>query len=220
MAAAGIASLAVSWWASPLDAAIAARGANGMPGPGILVFPRLSPEIFGSRGIVPVGYAAFTFAAGVLIGIAVRRTLPAIAILLALFAVTQVAMAVTVRPNLIAPEHAAVTITAGNLTFLGADGGITVALGQPGAWVTAQHTVNAAGQAVTAPSWVGNCLSLSSQASQACFARLAGLGYRQLMSYQPASRFWALQWEEAAVYLTLAVAASALCAWLIRRRLS
>lgn len=44
---------------------------------------------------------------------------------------------------------------------------------------------------------------------------LAGLGYRQHLAYQPASRFWPLQWLELACYLAL----SALLAWFCFRRL-
>ena len=44
MAAAGLLSLVVTWWAGPIDRAIAHT--TGLPGPGILVFPRLSREIF------------------------------------------------------------------------------------------------------------------------------------------------------------------------------
>src|SRR3569833_4290631 len=55
--ASGLLGLAVTWWAGPIDEAIAAR--SGAPGPGFLLFPRLATEVFDSRGIVPIGYAAF-----------------------------------------------------------------------------------------------------------------------------------------------------------------
>lgn len=82
MAAAGLLSLAVTWWAGPIDRAIGS--VTGLPGPGIFVFPRLSPEMFDARGIVPLGYAAFFFVLGVTVGVITRRTLPAMAILLVL----------------------------------------------------------------------------------------------------------------------------------------
>ena len=147
MAAAGLLSLAVTWWAAPIDAAIASR--DGQPGPGIFVLPRLAPEVFGGRGVVPLGYAAFAFAAGVTIGIVVRRTLPAMALLLAVFAVTQVVMATAVRPNLIAPVRATAPITAADLTFIGIGGNLNVTIAQPGAWLASQHTIDAAGRAVS-----------------------------------------------------------------------
>jgi hypothetical protein len=41
---------------------------------------------------------------------------------------------------------------------------------------------------------------------------------RQLITYQPSSRFWPLQWLEMAIYLVLAAGLSLLCVWQVRRR--
>jgi hypothetical protein len=216
VAAAGLLSLAVTWWAEPIDSAIASR--DGQPGPGIFVLPRLAPEVFGGRGVAPVGYAAFAFVLGVTIGVVVRRTLPAMALLLAVFAVTQVVMVTAVRPNLIAPVTARVPITAADLTFIGISGNVNVTIPQPGAWLVSQHTIDAAGRAVAPPSWVTQCPGSSpGHPDQSCFARLAHLGYRQEVSYQPASRFWPLQADEAAIYLGLAIVLAAACVWRVRR---
>ncbi len=213
---AGLLSLAVTWWAGPIDTAIANR--DGQPGPGIFVLPRLSAEVFGGRGIVPFGYAAFAFMLGVTIGTLVRRTLPAMAVLLVAFIVTQVVMTTEVRPRLFSPVNSTVAITATNLTFIGINGNVTVAVPEPGAWVTSQHTVNAAGQPVKAPSWILNCPGASpGHQDQACYARLARLGYRQQVSYQPASRFWPLQATETGIYLALAAAVTGVCTWRLRR---
>ena len=70
--AAGLGTLAVSLWVSPLDKAATD-------------FPRIQPLIFDTRGIVPIGYAAFAFALGVTVGMLARRTLAAMAITLAVF---------------------------------------------------------------------------------------------------------------------------------------
>jgi hypothetical protein len=102
--AAGLASLALSWWASPIDTAIAA--AKGLPAPGLLVFPRLSREVFDSRGVVPVGYTLFAFVLGVTIGTVVRRTLTAVALVLGIFVVVQLGMSIAVRPLLNHPRPA------------------------------------------------------------------------------------------------------------------
>jgi hypothetical protein len=45
----------------------------------------------------------------------------------------------------------------------------------------------------------------------------AGHHLRQLVTYQPASRFWLLQWYETSLFLAMAVALGALCAWRVRR---
>ena len=96
MAAAGLLSLILGWWASPIDDAARLAGAGGFQS-------RFFPLDFGTRGIVPIGYAAFAFVLGVLIGLMVRRTVPAMAITLAVFAIVQIAMPLWIRPHLITP---------------------------------------------------------------------------------------------------------------------
>ena len=217
MAAAGLLSLAVSWWAAPIDAAVAVR--NGRPGPGIFVFARLTREMFDSRGIVPVGYAAFMFVLGVTAGVVIRRTLASMAVVLVLFAVIQIGVSMLVRPHLIAPERVTTRITAANLTFIGIGGRLTVTIDEPGAWITSQRTVDAAGRTTRVPESVLNC-PLSGPKTEECFGRIAALGYRQEVSYQPASRFWALQAYETALYLVLTLLLSLACGRWVRHRLS
>jgi hypothetical protein len=217
MAAGGLLSLAVSWWAAPIDAAVAVR--NGRPGPGIFVFARMSREMFDSRGIVPVGYAAFAFLLGVTLGVVIRRTLPSMAVLLALFVAVQITMSLAVRPHLISPERVTTPITAENLTFIGIGGRLTLAIDEPGAWITSQRTVDAAGHPARVPSSVLNC-PLSGPKTHECFGRIAALGYRQQVDYQPAGRFWALQAYETAIYLVLALLLAGVCGWWVRHRLS
>jgi hypothetical protein len=216
MVVTGLLSLAVTWWASPIDAAIAS--VRGLPAPGLLVFPRLSREIFDSRGLVPVGYAAFAFLLAVTIGITTRRTLTTIAVFLALFAVSQVAVAVVVRPAILAPVKTSTTITPANLMNLNVNNSLTVIPSEPGAWVITQHTVNAAGQPAHAPASVIHCLLKPGGQNnlRPCLARLAALGYRQRISYQPASRFWPLQWAETVCYLTTTLLLAGLALWRIR----
>jgi hypothetical protein len=218
MAAAGLLGLAVTWWAGPIDKAIAAK--NGAPGPGFLLFPRLAPEVFDSRGIVPIGYAAFFFVLGVTAGIVVRRTLPAMAILGVLFAVTQITMSMAVRPHLTAPDRVTTTISNHNMLNINMFNHVTVTIDEPGAWLASQQTIDAAGRPAAVPSWLVNCAARSPQERQACFTKLADLGYRQQVTYHPASSFWATQLRETVIYLGLALALAGLCTWWVRRRLS
>jgi hypothetical protein len=219
MAAAGLLSLAVTWWSSPIDKAIA-DSSGAPPGTGFLIFPRLSPEMFDSRGIVPLGYAAFAFVLGVTVGVVVRRILPAMAIVLAVLSVTQIAMSVGVRPRLETPERLTTTITAANILRIDRSGDLTVAVDRPGAWGTAQRTVDASGRTVRPPSWMGDCLPGPGRRDQGCFARLEREGYRQVVTYQPAGRFWAFQRDETLIYLALALLLAGLCTWWTRHRLS
>ncbi|MBB4936331.1 hypothetical protein FHR32_000636 [Streptosporangium album] len=96
MAAACLCGLAVTWWSGPLDKSAPENLAL------------MAPLVFGARGIAPIGYAAFAFVfvLGVTMGMLVRRTLPAMALTLAVFAAIQLAMPLLVRPHLIAPVTA------------------------------------------------------------------------------------------------------------------
>ena len=94
MAAAGLGSLAVTWWASPIDSAAD--------------FPRMEPLPFAARGIVPIGYTVFAFVLGVTVGMLVRHTLPAMAITLAVFVAVQIATPLVVRPPLFPPTRSTV----------------------------------------------------------------------------------------------------------------
>ena len=103
---------------------------------------------------------------------------------------------------------------------------LNVSIGKPGAWVIANETLDpAAACPAPCPSWVGDCggppgLAQLGAQQTACFARLADLGYRQRVTYQPAGRYWALQAYETAIFLALALALIGFCFWWLRRRLS
>ena len=86
VAAAGLLSVMVTWWSSPIDKALMDQWA-----------------VFTQRDITPIGYAAFAFALGVTAGMLIRRTVPAMAITLAVFAAVQVVMPLWIRPRLITP---------------------------------------------------------------------------------------------------------------------
>jgi hypothetical protein len=52
---------------------------------------------------------------------------------------------------------------------------------------------------------------------QKCVAQLR---IRDVLTYQPASRYWAFQWYELAIYLGLALLLAGICFWWVRRRLA
>jgi hypothetical protein len=60
------------------------------------------------------------------------------------------------------------------------------------------------------------CLSGS---SQACLTALGRLHLQQMVTYQLASRYWALQWAETGIFVALALVLAGFCFWWIRRRL-
>ena len=110
---------------------------------------------------------------------------------------------------------------------------ITLAAPQ-GAWVVSNNTVNATGQVVSTISCAGGGVRVhgpkpkhpsaasiraaneaGDRALHACLTQ-----FHQVLSYQPASRYWMFQWEELAIFTGVAVALSGFCIWWISRRLA
>ncbi|MCZ4509999.1 transporter [Streptomyces sp. ActVer] len=206
--AAALAGLAVTWWSGPIDQAVNSGGTGADP-----FYPRIDPLVFGARGVVPIGHAAFAFILGGTLGVLVRRTVPAMAATLATYAAVQIVMPLWVRPHLAASVQASLSFTEAKPVTIGVDSVREVDFGQPGAWVLSEQTVNASGDPVPLPMSLTDCPSMSD-----CAAALGEAGYRQEVVYQPAGNFWTLQWAETGVFLGLALALGGFCAWWIRRR--
>ncbi|WP_433466839.1 ABC transporter permease subunit [Spirillospora sp. CA-128828] len=222
MVAAGLAVRAANWWSEPLDKAVADR------------FPRIEPLSFDAHGVVPIGHTAFAFALGVTAGVLTRRTLPAMAITLAVFTVVQVAMPLWIRPHVIPPETATVAITSENLSQMTLDHDAKVMLVEteaaPRSWTLTNHTVDASGTEARLPGSLvmGACAPAPPEAGreapdgppEKCFAEIARLGYKQKVVYQPADRFWPLQLAETGLFAVVSLGLSGLCFYWTRRRLS
>jgi hypothetical protein len=236
MAAAGLLSLMVTWWFSPLDR---------------MNLNRLTPGVFDERGIVPIGYAAFAFAFGVAAGVVIRRTVPAMAATIVAYIGARLAATYWIRPNLFAPLRVTSAL------HLGGPGGSNQPPGlgapNPADWVLSSNTINAAGRvigqngAINLPGgqqgigfqngpggiWLGNvgrCPNIPAGATlgpgsnigrsgalQTCVDKL---GVRQELIYQPISRFWVFQWCELAIFLGAAAVLAGFCFWWVRRRLT
>lgn len=220
-AAGGLGSLAVSWWMEPIDKAAASD------------YPRMAPMLFAARGLVPVGYAVFAFVTGVVVGMLVRRTVPAMAITLAVFVAVQVAIPMLVRPHLFVPvkETNAVTIADLEGMMRTPEGRTRVVLDpQPpgsGAWTLSSRTLDPDRNAVSEiwlPVSAGSSCPADpakpAQGAECIVERLDDLGYAVELTYQPASRFWRFQWAEAGIYLALSFGLAGFCLWWVRRRLA
>ncbi|GAA2624369.1 hypothetical protein [Streptomyces vastus] len=194
----------------PIDQAVNSGGTGADP-----FYPRIDPLVFGARGVVPIGYAAFAFLLGVTLGVLIRRTVPAMAATLATYAAVQIAMSLWVRSHLAASVQATLSFTEAKPVQIGVDSVREVDFGQPGAWILSEQTVNASGHPAPLPSSFTDCPSMAD-----CAAALTKACYRQQVVYQPAGNFWPLQWAETGFYLGLAVALVGFCAWWIRRRLT
>ncbi|SEF37979.1 hypothetical protein SAMN05421837_11745 [Amycolatopsis pretoriensis] len=218
MAAGGLLSVAVSWWASPIDALAAQQTDRGM-------LSRIMPVVFGARGIVPIGYAAFALALGVAVGMLLKRTVAAMAVTLVALLAVLLVVTTFVRPYLLPPQTMTVPIVSKDITNItGDETGTVQEIGvrnPAGAWVLANETIDPAGNVASPlPDFVQNCLPRPGQGPpergslEQCMAQLGAHGYQQRLTYQPGSRFWPLQWLELALYLAL----TALLTWFSFRR--
>jgi hypothetical protein len=217
MVAAGLLGWAVSWWASPIDALAAQQTDRGM-------LSRIAPVVFGARGIVPIGYAAFALALGVAVGMLLKRTVAAMAVTLVVLAAVLLVVPNFVRPYLLPPQQMTVAIVGDDITNItGDENGVQeIGVRNPaGAWVLANETVDPAGNlASPLPDFVRNCLPrpggpIPERGNvEQCMGQLGAHGYQQRLTYQPGSRFWPLQWLELALYLAM----TALLTWFCFRR--
>ena len=206
-------SLMYAWWADPIDKAI------GLSTAGLLANPfaggRFSSLAFATHGITPLGYAAFAFALATAAGVLIRRTVPAMAVTLAIFAAAQLAMPLWVRPHLIPPDRTIATIDSAQLDF----GNLTATVvpGRPAAWILSSGAINAAGQPVSnLPAPCQAAFSgLKPSSPSAC---MESRGFREAITYEPASRYWPLQWIETGIFLALALALAGFCFWRLGRR--
>jgi ABC-type transport system involved in multi-copper enzyme maturation permease subunit len=212
VAVAGLLSLMITWWASPINTA-SSYGSGSSP-----VSSRMEPLVFAARGVAPLGYAAFAFTLGVTLGVLLRRTIPAMALTLVLFAAVQFLMPALVRPNLLPAQQVTAPYNPSRSGELFITNGARMVLVEnasiPGAWILSNQTVTPAGRVFTGPA-TGACLGPN---GNACDSWLVSKHLRQLVRFQPASRFWPLQWIELAIYLAASAALAWGCVWRLSRR--
>jgi hypothetical protein len=159
---------------------------------------RFGTAMFGQRGIVPMGYAAFGFALGVAAGLLIRRTLPAMATTLVAFLAARLIVQSLVRPHFASPVKLSRALSATNGAPLHA---------KPGVWVVSDNFLDKAGHVI-------NNIRCGPDARD-CMAQ-----YHQVLVYQPANRYWTFQACETAIFAALALALIGFCFWWIRTRLS
>jgi hypothetical protein len=208
IATAGLFSLAITWWTAPIDRAS---------------MNRMFPEIFATRGIVPLGYAAFAFAVGVTSGMLLRRTVPAMAVTLALVVAVQIANPFWIREHLVDGVQVTTPLDASTPKSMRttSNNEVTVVgrVQAPGAWVVSNDTVTPSGDVFVGRTTDGGPCT-PEQPKQTCGEWLAAQQLRQQVSYVPADRFWPLQWTETGLYLALSMALAGFCAWWVRRRVT
>jgi ABC-type transport system involved in multi-copper enzyme maturation permease subunit len=219
IAVAGLCSLMITWWSGPFDHV---KGS------------RFAAMTFATRDIVPLGYAAFAFALGTTAGLLLRRTIPAMALTLALFIGIQILVATTIRPNLLPsttvtfPVNKATASQATGIYTTGGGAELHFNLPVPqGAWVISAPPVKNSSNHVVAARH-SNCLFAPSASptkggapdSERIAACLTRYHLHESVTYQPASHYWPLQWYETGIFLALAAALSGTSFWWTRRRLT
>jgi ABC-type transport system involved in multi-copper enzyme maturation permease subunit len=135
----GLFTAMATWWAKPYD------HLNNLP-----------YSVFDTRDIVPVGYALFAVILGVVIGLLVRRTVPAMALTFATFAGVRILFTDYVRPHLASPLRYTTSFVA---PFQSSSGGVPTAIVKPGpagnAWILSDTTLNSSGKVIGANGGLG-----------------------------------------------------------------
>ena len=189
--AAGATSLTLSWWVAPFFA----QG-----------WSLMAPNVFALTGIVFPAWALIAFALGAFAGVAIRRTVPAMAAAMVAWAGLAIATATFLRWR----YQAAITVKA-----LG-HGAATV---PARAWAHIRWTGPHGGPVnLSALHALLFQLKGATATTSALQARLARSGYTEWISYQPESRFWHFQLIEGGWLLALALLLGAATVWLVRHR--
>jgi hypothetical protein len=192
VAASGLLSLLITWWFSPIDK---------------ITQSRFGGEVFFERNVTPLGYAAFAFALGVTAGLLIRKTLPAMATTLVGTIAAELAMSSWLRPTFRTPLHFVGPLKPALATAKSAP---VIDPASPADWILSEHFIDPTGHPTN---------TLRIHPDDACVAARSCLsGYQQVVTYQPANRYWAFQWEETAIFVAAAVLLIGFCFWWVRRR--
>jgi ABC-type transport system involved in multi-copper enzyme maturation permease subunit len=212
----GVLSLLMTWSASRFDQVLGLR---------------FNPLLFGSRNVVPVGYAVFALVVGTLVGLFLRRTVPAMALTLLLVAIVLFAVPLGVRPHLITPVTESIAYNEKVRDSL--IGGMSIRRGGPveingytvpGALMLTSRAnlVDASGKEVSSTD-IRDCLAQAPLAAsddggpdrlERC---LIQHNLHFVVKYQPANRYWSFQWVELGGYLVLSALVASAAYWRIRR---
>jgi len=198
---AALLSWLLSWWSRPFVA---------------VYDDRFSLGVFDLRGIVPVAYAVFALAVGVAAGTLIRRTVPAMAATVGVYAAVRLAVELWVRPHFASPR---------TLTYPLFGSSPRSGLGD---WILSTRTLDGAGHVLAQ----GESLNLGvlgprcpglipaggglpdKAAVQACIQQT---GLHVQVTYQPGDRYWLFQGLETGIFGFLALVLLAASIWWVRR---
>ncbi len=228
---ASLLTLTITWWYRALDPVSTNQYA-----------------VFDRRDIAPIGYAAFAFAVGALSGTVIRRTLPAMATTIGVYVVARVSTSLWIRPHLLPPIHMTTALAGAGPSVpvhfgVGSGNGGALTLFAQGegplhSWTLSSHLLTSSGSRPSSGQISGflhqYCPNVglpptASQPGQGV-ARVvgpdAGRGcldqaaktFHLLVTYQPANRYWPLQWLETGIFFALALGAAVGAYWWVTRR--
>jgi hypothetical protein len=187
-------SLLLGWWFHPFAQLQFGGG-----------YSRMDPDSFDFQGVAPIAYSLFAFAVGAAAGVIIRRVLPAMAITFAVFLPLRLWIQ-SLRAHFAAPLQIRYpALTASPRAGLGD-------------WIVQSRIINRAGRTVSDQTVLSTCGIGPKTGKSGVVDCLAAHGYHQLDAYQPASRFWAFQGIEAAIFLGLAAALLVLTFYWVTRR--
>jgi ABC-type transport system involved in multi-copper enzyme maturation permease subunit len=150
----------------------------------------LLQNIYDSEGLVLTAYILCAFGFGVLAGLLIRRSIPAMIAAFIPWLAIRVVVEFLLRSHLVAP-----------VTLVHNCGGLCIESGQNGG--TGISAIPPATGRIG--DWV---LSIGGNAQ----------GTQTVLTYQPADRFWTLQFIEAGIFVALTAAALGVAIWLLHRR--
>jgi hypothetical protein len=172
---------------------------------------RMAPNTFSAEGIVPYAYTLFAAALALALGVAMRRAAPALGLTIIGFFAMRILVVKLVRPHLLAPVT--------KVWPIGQRGPRL-----KGAWILEQRPVSHTGATLSPGTVFGMCPPRAegpvSGPKGIPLDCLTAHGIQLHAVFQPASRFWALQGIEAAIFVALAALLAGGSAWWIARRLS
>jgi hypothetical protein len=196
--AAAIVSLLLAWWLRPFNQLIAV-GAGGNVN-------RMTPGVFDLSGTMPAAGALFAFALGTAAGALIRRTVPAMAVTLGGYLALWRPMESS-RYHFIAP-----------LTAHGPFGSTPPV--PPSAYVIANSYTTASGHPVDFSVIANACQTTHGGETGVPLSCLAAKGFQFSTTYQPDSRFWAIQGIETGILVGAAVALLGIAAWWAARHIN
>ncbi|HZU79625.1 MAG TPA: hypothetical protein VE991_06885 [Acidimicrobiales bacterium] len=228
----GVVTVAVVLWASTIDRVFATPFAT-----------------FDQRGVVPLAYLVFAFALGVLCGVVIRRTVPAMFATLVGFVAARVVVYKWVRPHLLAPLVRSLPYRlSGPVSVNGPGSGLPGNGLSGGDWIVSDRIYDAAGRLVGTNGNLGLNAGLQVGVSQNGVvihgvATCSGPGYAvpfgsgpdagaqavqrcvdslhltETFVYQPPNHYWPIQGIESAIFVAAALVLALVALWWVRRRL-